>query len=71
MRMVANDSVSVERIGNPSTHLEKRSVITKIYLFPLEDIGRGPKISSQMDGLNFAVIPSIGAQGSGWGGFRL
>ena len=58
MRMVANDSVSVEHIGNASTHLEKRSVITKIYLFPLEDIGRGPMMSQDIfSNGRFAVIP--------------
>ena len=42
---MARVSVSVEWRAKASTHLPKMSVTTRIYFFPLEDIGKGPMIS--------------------------
>ena len=42
---VAWVSVSVDCSGKASTHLEKMSVITTMYLLPFEVTGRGPMMS--------------------------
>ena len=44
---IARVSVSVDWIGKASTHLEKMSVKTSIYLLPLEVSSRGPIMSQE------------------------
>ena len=58
--------------GNASTHLVNKSVITRMYLFPCEEVGRGPIISqdSFSKGLNELIVPN-GAGGFGCGGLHL
>ena len=44
-RILARVSEDVSCSGNASTHLVKRSLITKMYLLPLTEGGRGPMMS--------------------------
>ena len=58
--------------GNTSTHLVNRSVITNIYLLPVDDVGSGPVISQ--DNLSKGHVASIVSSGTGefgWGRLRL
>ena len=58
--------------GNTSTHLVNRSVITNIYLLPVDDVGSGPVISQ--DNLSKGRVASIVPSGTGefgWGRLRL
>ena len=65
---VAKMLAVVSRSGNASTHLINRSVITNIYLLPVDDVGRGPIMSQDnlSKGRVASIVPS-GAGGFGWG----
>ena len=70
--MMANVSDLMSFKGNASTYLVNGSVITKRYLFPSEEVGRGPIISqdSFSKGLDAVIVPN-GAGGFGCGGLCL
>ena len=70
--IVANMLAITSLRGKASTHLVNRSVITRIYLFPREEVGRGPMMSqdSLSKSLDEVIVPNS-AGGLGCGGLRL
>ena len=57
--IVAKLSASVDRRAKASTHLLKMSVTTRMYFFPLEEVGSGPMMSQDIfsNGQVVLIIP--------------
>ena len=58
--MVAKVVAVVSLSGKASTHLVNKSVMTRIYLLPCEDMGRGPIMSHDnfSKGRDAVIVPS-------------
>ena len=49
--------------GKASTHLVSKSVVTRIYLLPCKDVGRGPIMSHDFSKGHAGIIVPSGAPG--------